>query len=65
MFSTKKTEEVADYAKKWGYCNYKIVGRGLPQDLVIDSYIYYLAKDEYRDEMREKIVKQLAKLTGK
>ena len=58
-------EEVADYAKKWGYCNFKLVGRGLPQKMVIDSYIYYLVKDKYRDEMREKIEKQLAKLTGK
>lgn len=33
--------------------------------MVIDSYIYYLVKDKYRDEMREKIEKQLAKLTGK
>ena len=58
-------QEIADYAKKWGYGNFKLVGRGLPQEMVIDSYIYYLVKDEYRDEMREKTVKQLTKLTGK
>lgn len=58
-------DEVAVYANRWGYRNFKLVGRGLPQDLVVDSYIYYLVKEEYRDEIRGKIMKQLAKLTGK
>lgn len=58
-------DEAAEYADRWGYRNFKLVGRGLPKDLVLDSYIYYLVKEEYRDEMRMKITKQLAKLTGK
>lgn len=55
-------DEVAEYADRWGYRNFKLVGRGLPQEMVLDSYIYYLVKEEYRDEMRDKIKKQLTKL---
>ncbi len=55
-------DEVTEYADRWGYCNFKLVGRGLPQEMVLDSYIYYLVKEEFRDEMREKIIKQLTKL---
>ncbi|MBR4719604.1 MAG: hypothetical protein IKP31_05110 [Lachnospiraceae bacterium] len=55
-------DEVPEYADRWGYRNFKLVGRGLPQELVLDSYIYYLVREEYRDEMREKIKKQLTKL---
>lgn len=55
-------DEVRTYADKWGYHNFKLVGRGLPQELVLDSYIYYLVREEYRDDMREKIIKQLMKL---
>ena len=55
-------DEVRTYADKWGYRNFKLVGRGLPQELVLDSYIYYLVREEYRDDMREKIIKQLMKL---
>lgn len=35
-----------------GFSNFKIEGRtSIPVDIV-DSYVYYLAKDEYRDEIR-------------
>lgn len=43
-----------------GYCNFKLVGRGLPVELVKDSYMYYLVKDEYRDEIRSKMESMLA-----
>ena len=55
-------DEVGEYADKWGYRNFKLVGRGLPMDMVLDSYVYYLVKQECRDEMRDRIVKQLLKL---
>ena len=54
-------DEVGEYADKWGYRNFKLVGRGLPMDMVLDSYVYYLVKEEFRDEMRDRIVKQLLK----
>ncbi|MCR5594952.1 MAG: hypothetical protein K6G12_03830 [Lachnospiraceae bacterium] len=55
-------DDVFEYRDKWGYNNFKLVGRGLPMDMVLDSYIYYLVKDKFRDEMRGKITKQLIKL---
>ena len=54
--------QVTEYADRWGYKNFKLVGRGLPMDMVLDSYIYYLVKEEHRDTMRDKITKQLIKL---
>lgn len=56
------SDDVAEYADKWGFVNFKIVGRGLPMDMVLDSYIYYLVRDEHQTAMRERIVKQLTKL---
>ncbi|MBQ8139253.1 MAG: hypothetical protein IJ195_07360 [Lachnospiraceae bacterium] len=45
-----------------GFENFKLVGRGLPQSLVIDSYVYYLAKPDKQDFIREQIAKRLAQL---
>ncbi|SCY52569.1 hypothetical protein SAMN02910292_01950 [Lachnospiraceae bacterium XBB2008] len=54
-------DDVRAYADKWGYNNFKLVGRGLPQDMVLDSYIYYLVKEEYRDELRTRVEKDLTR----
>ena len=54
-------DEVRAYADKWGYNNFKLVGRGLPQDMVLDSYIYYLVKEEHRDELRARVEKDLTR----
>ena len=45
-----------------GFENFKLVGRGLPQSLVIDSYVYYLAKPDKQDFIRDQIAKRLAAL---
>ncbi|MCI7190036.1 MAG: hypothetical protein MR998_05285, partial [Lachnospiraceae bacterium] len=55
-------EEISDYIEK-GFVNFKLVGRGLPQQMVEDSYIYYLVKDEKQEYIRECIHKRLAQLT--
>lgn len=47
-------EQITDYVKR-GYVNFKIVGRGLPQDFVKDSYLYFLVKDSEREFIREKM----------
>jgi collagenase-like PrtC family protease len=47
-------EEIGGYIDK-GYVNFKIVGRGLPQSMVEDSYMYYLVKDEHREFIRNKL----------
>lgn len=39
-----------------GYRNFKIVGRGLPQDMVIDSYLYYLVKEDSREFIKKKLL---------
>ncbi len=40
-----------------GYRNFKIVGRGLPQEMVLDSYLYYLVKEQYRDFVKQELLK--------
>lgn len=47
-------EQIGDYIKR-GFCNFKIVGRGMPIDFVKESYLYYLVEEESRDVIRNKI----------
>jgi hypothetical protein len=35
-----------------GFENFKIEGRATHQSSVIESYVYYMVKPEYRDEIR-------------
>ena len=49
-------EKLPSYIER-GYRNFKIVGRGLPQDMVLDSYLYYLVKEEYRDSVKKELIK--------
>lgn len=48
-----------------GYVNFKLVGRGLPEEMVIDSYIYFLVKDEYSAEIRKELTETLGKLRNR
>ncbi|MBO4292468.1 MAG: hypothetical protein J5898_11230 [Lachnospiraceae bacterium] len=57
------TEEVERYIER-GFVNYKIVGRGLPQQFVLDSYLYFLVKDEERDFIRREITGTLNRLAA-
>jgi len=57
-------EEIEELAKR-GYVNFKLVGRGLPQEMLMDSYMYYLVKDEYREFIRNKIEKTMKTLLKK
>lgn len=56
-------EEIDGYIER-GYTNFKIVGRGLPQDMVLESYLYYLVKEEEREFIRNKIDKTMASILG-
>ena len=47
-------EQIQQYADQ-GFVNYKIVGRGMPMDFVKESYLYYLAKDDARSFIRDKM----------
>lgn len=55
------TEEVERYIEK-GFVNFKIVGRGLPQQFVLDSYLYFLVKEEHRDFIRKHMVDTINQL---
>lgn len=57
-------EDIASYVDR-GYVNFKVVGRGLPQDMVIDSYVYYLVKEEHQEYIKAKIESTLKHLIGK
>ncbi len=48
-------EKLPDYVNR-GYCNFKIVGRGLPQDMVLESYLYYLVKEKDRDFIKKQLM---------
>lgn len=54
-------DEIGSYIDR-GYVNFKLVGRGLPQEMLIDSYMYFLVKDEEREFIRIKLLKTLEKL---
>lgn len=47
-------EEIGRY-QDMGFVNFKIVGRGLPQEFVKESYLYYLVKEESRAFIADKI----------
>ncbi len=53
-------EEIGKYIER-GFVNFKIAGRGMPQQYVLDTYLYFLVKEE----CREHIAKELGKLTAK
>ena len=45
-----------------GFVNFKLVGRGLPPALVLDSYFYYLVKEDSRDFIKGRMQKKLEEL---
>ena len=57
-------EEIPSYVEM-GYRNFKLVGRGLPIELVKDSYLYYLVRPEEQEFIRRKLDQTLERLTGK
>ena len=55
--SVIKVDNLYNYYVKQGFTNFKIEGRTLHPIDVIDSYVYYMVKPEYRDEIRNEVVK--------
>lgn len=47
-------EQIGSYIDK-GYVNFKIAGRGMPIEYALESYVYFLVKEEYRDIVKHKI----------
>ncbi|MCR5502824.1 MAG: hypothetical protein K6F53_07430 [Lachnospiraceae bacterium] len=56
-------EEIPEYAGM-GFHHFKLVGRGLPQSMLIDSLLYYLVKPGCEEEIRNRIAKELDKIRG-
>lgn len=54
-------DDIQSYIDR-GYVNFKLVGRGLPQQFVKESYLYYLVKDEHREFISNKLDSILSKL---
>lgn len=57
-------EDITSYIDR-GFCNFKLVGRGLPMQMVKDSYMYYLVKPEHRKFISDKLIGILEAITGK
>ncbi len=51
-------EALSDYIDR-GFENFKLVGRGLPIELVMESYLYYLVREEEQEFIRREITKSL------
>jgi len=45
-------DKLPEYINR-GYRNFKIVGRGLPADMVLESYLYYLVKENEREYVKK------------
>ncbi len=57
-------EALGDYIDR-GFENFKLVGRGLPIDMVLESYLYYLVKEEEQEFIRREITKKLQEAAQK
>jgi len=56
-FSTfVKVDDVFGKYLEMGFCNFKIEGRAIGPDRVLDSYIYYLVKPEFADTVRKDLM---------
>ena len=57
-------EEIGSYIEK-GFNQFKIAGRGMPESYLIDSYVYFLAKPECREEVRRRMTESVTDLRKK
>jgi len=51
------TEDIFGRYKEAGFVNFKLDGRGFNKYKVMESFVYYLVKPEYRDRVRLSILK--------
>lgn len=56
-------EEIGRYIDR-GFVNFKIVGRGLSQEFVKDSYLYFLVNEQDREFIADKIDNTIQELTN-
>ena len=61
-FSTHITpQDILDKYLPMGFCNFKIEGRTSPDINLLETYIYYMVKPEYQNEVRLKMTLALTK----
>lgn len=53
-----KTEDLYGRYYDAGFCNFKIDGRGFNKYKVVESFVYFLVKPEYRDRVRFQILRK-------
>lgn len=54
-------EEVQALSERYGITNFKIVGRGVPFETVLEALTYYLVKPEYHAEVKATVLAQVKK----
>lgn len=54
-----RVDDLYDYYVNQGFENFKIEGRTVHPIDLIDSYMYYMVKEEYQDEIRNNMVQEL------
>lgn len=52
-------QQIQEYYIPKGFQHFKIEGRTLHPVDILESYIYYLVKDEYKDKVRYKLLKEI------
>lgn len=56
------TEELYTKYYEAGFCNFKLDGRAFGRYKVLESFVYFMVKPEYRDEIRLTVLKKIDQL---
>lgn len=59
-----KDTEIGSYIER-GFRQFKIAGRGMPEDYLLESYLYFLVRPEYRSMVKSKLETQLRDLRNR
>lgn len=59
-----KDTEIGSYIER-GFRQFKIAGRGMPEEYLIESYLYFLVRPEYRSMVKNRLETQLRDLRNR
>ena len=59
-----KDNEIGSYIDR-GFRQFKIAGRGMPEEYLMESYLYFLVRPEYRSMVKNKLETQLRDLRSR
>jgi len=59
-----KDTEIGSYIER-GFRQFKIAGRGMPEEYLIESYLYFLVRPEYRELVKNRFETQLRDLRNR